>query len=49
MLRRMITIECSWCDAELVVEGLDAATLECPDCRITVDIADDPEPLAAAA
>lgn len=45
----MITIECTWCDAELVLDGLEAASLECPDCRILVEIAPDPETLAIAA
>jgi hypothetical protein len=45
----MITIECSWCDTELVLDGLDAAAVECPDCRITVELAADPEPVAIAA
>ncbi|HLO36567.1 MAG TPA: hypothetical protein VK194_10810 [Candidatus Deferrimicrobium sp.] len=39
----MIIIECSWCEAELVLDSLDAASVDCPDCRITVDIAPDPE------
>ena len=45
----MITIECTWCEAELVLESLDASSVDCADCRITVDIAADPEPLALAA
>lgn len=45
----MITIECTWCEADLVLEGLDAASVDCPDCRVTVDLAADPEPLALAA
>lgn len=45
----MITIECSWCDAELVIDGLDATSVDCADCRISVEIAADPEPLAIAA
>jgi len=45
----MITIECSWCDADLILESLDATTVDCPDCRVTVEIAGDPEPLAVAA
>lgn len=45
----MITIECSWCDADLVLEQIDARDVECPDCRVTVDLALDPEPLAIAA
>ena len=45
----MITIECTWCDADLALDSLNASTVECPDCRITVDIAMDPEPIAIAA
>ena len=45
----MITIECTWCEAELVLENLDAPSVDCADCRITVEIAADPEPLALAA
>jgi hypothetical protein len=45
----MITIDCTWCDAELVLDSLDATSVDCADCRITVDIATDPEPLAVAA
>jgi len=45
----MILIDCTWCEAELVLEALDATSVECPDCRITVDIASDPRPIAAAA
>ena len=45
----MITIECSFCDTDVALESLDATTVECPECRISVDIAPDPEPLALAA
>ena len=45
----MITFECSWCDADLTIDGLDATSVECADCGITVEIAPDPEPLAIAA
>ena len=45
----MIIIECTWCDAELVLDSLDAANVDCRDCRITVEIAADPEPIALAA
>ena len=45
----MITIECSWCDADLAIEGIDATSVDCPDCRISVEIAADPEPVALAA
>jgi hypothetical protein len=45
----MITIECTWCDGELVLESLDATSVECAECRVTVDLATDPEVLAIAA
>lgn len=45
----MITLECSWCDADLTIDSLDATSVDCPDCRVTVDIAPDPEPIALAA
>jgi Zn finger protein HypA/HybF involved in hydrogenase expression len=45
----MITIECTWCDADLALDSLDATCVDCPDCRITVEIAADPEPIAIAA
>jgi predicted RNA-binding Zn-ribbon protein involved in translation (DUF1610 family) len=45
----MITFECTWCDGELAIESVEATSLECPDCRIVVEIAPDPEPLALAA
>jgi len=45
----MILIECPWCEAELAVETLDEASVDCPDCRITVDFAPEPAPIAVAA
>lgn len=45
----MITIECTWCEAELALSSLDAASVDCPDCRITVEIAADAEAFAIAA
>ena len=45
----MITIDCTWCDAELALDSLDATSVDCVDCRITVEIAPDPEQLAIAA
>jgi hypothetical protein len=45
----MIIIECTWCDAELALESLVETSVDCPDCRITVDLAPDPEPIAVAA
>jgi len=49
ILPAMITIECSWCDGELALDDLDATSVDCPDCRITVEIAPDPDALALAA
>jgi hypothetical protein len=45
----MITIDCTWCDAELVLADLDAPSVDCPDCRITVDFAPDFPEVALAA
>jgi hypothetical protein len=45
----MILIECSWCDGEVELDGLDAASVDCPECRVAVEIVPDPEALAAAA
>ena len=45
----MITIECTWCDAELVLDSLAADVVDCAGCRITIDIARDPTPIAIAA
>jgi hypothetical protein len=45
----MITIECSWCDADLTLDSLDATSVDCPECLVSVEIAADPEVLAAAA
>jgi hypothetical protein len=45
----MITIECTWCDAELVLDSIDATSVDCGECRISVEIAPDPEALAVAA
>ena len=45
----MIFIECPWCDAELALDSLDATSVDCPDCRVTVDFPVDPQSLAAAA
>jgi|tagenome__1003787_1003787.scaffolds.fasta_scaffold18591328_2 hypothetical protein len=45
----MITIECTWCEAELTLDSLDAPILDCPDCRIAVEFAPEPETLAIAA
>jgi hypothetical protein len=45
----MITIECTWCDAELALTSLDAPSVDCPDCRVTVDFVPDRQELALAA
>jgi phage FluMu protein Com len=45
----MITIECAWCDRNLALESLDATSVECPECLVTVELAQDPDPLAVAA
>lgn len=45
----MITIDCTWCEAELALDSLDATSVDCAECRITVEFAPDPEQLAIAA
>jgi hypothetical protein len=45
----MIIIECTWCDAELALETLVETSVDCADCRITIDLAPDPDPIAVAA
>jgi hypothetical protein len=45
----MIIIECSWCDAALALETLIETSVDCPDCRVTIDLAPDPDPIAVAA
>jgi hypothetical protein len=45
----MNIIECPWCDAELALATLVETSVDCPDCRITVDFAPDPAPIAVAA
>ena len=45
----MITIECAWCETELVLDSVDADRVDCPDCLVSVEFADDPERLAIAA
>jgi hypothetical protein len=37
----MIYIECAWCETDVAVDGLDATSVECPDCNVTVDFAPD--------
>jgi hypothetical protein len=45
----MIFIECSWCETEVALDGLDAMSVDCPVCLTSVEFASDPEELAAAA
>ena len=45
----MITIECTWCEAELLLDNLDADRVDCPDCLVSMEFAHDPEPLSIAA
>ena len=46
----MIYIECAWCETEVAVEGIDATSVDCPDCKVTVEIArDDPNTISIAA
>lgn len=45
----MIHIDCTWCEADLILASLDASSVDCPDCRVSVEIAPDPEVLALAA
>ena len=37
----MIIIECAWCNGELALEAIDAVSVDCPDCGISFDIAQD--------
>jgi hypothetical protein len=45
----MITIECTWCDAELTLADLDAPSVDCAECRITIEFAADVPEIALAA
>jgi Zn finger protein HypA/HybF involved in hydrogenase expression len=46
----MIFIECAWCENGVPLDGLDATSVECPDCHITVELAqDDPHIISFAA
>ena len=45
----MILIECSWCEAELVLASLDASSVDCPDCIVSVEFSPDQEAIALAA
>jgi endogenous inhibitor of DNA gyrase (YacG/DUF329 family) len=40
----MITLECAWCDGPVTIDSLDATSVECPECAITVDFAPDDTP-----
>ena len=40
-LRVMIYFECSWCDGDMTLEAIDATSVECHDCGISIDIAPD--------
>jgi hypothetical protein len=46
----MIFIDCAWCETDVAVDGLDATSVECPDCNVIVEIAqDDPHTISIAA
>jgi hypothetical protein len=45
----MILIECAWCDRDVALESLDATSVDCPECLVSVELAPDPEVLAVAA
>jgi hypothetical protein len=45
----MITLECAWCDAELTIDGLDATCIDCPECAVSVDFAQDDTPTLSVA
>jgi hypothetical protein len=45
----MIIIECSWCDAELAIDSLDATSVDCTECLVTVEFAADTQLAAIAA
>jgi hypothetical protein len=45
----MITIECAWCEAELAMDGLDATSVDCPDCLVSIELAPDATPDIALA
>ena len=49
ILPAMILIECSWCDGDVALDGLDASSVDCPECCVSVEIVSEPEVLAAAA
>jgi len=45
----MITLECVWCDGDVTMETLEQPTMDCPECRVTVAIAPDPDTILALA
>jgi ribosomal protein S27E len=45
----MIYIECALCETEVTVDGLDATSVECTDCNVTVEIARDETHLISVA
>jgi hypothetical protein len=45
----MITFECAWCDTELAIEDVDATSIECPACCVSVELAPDLPLLISAA
>jgi hypothetical protein len=40
----MIILECAWCDGDVAIDGLDATSVECPQCSVTVEFAPDDTP-----
>jgi hypothetical protein len=40
----MITFECVLCEGDVTIDSLDAMSVECPDCSITIDFAPDTNP-----
>ena len=45
----MITLECAWCEAELTLDGLDATSIDCPECVVSVDFPLDNAPTISLA
>lgn len=45
----MITLECVWCEAELAIDSLDATSVECAVCCVSVDFAPDEPPAISVA
>jgi hypothetical protein len=45
----MITLECAWCDGDVTMDSLEQTTIDCPDCRVSVEIAPDPDAAIALA